>query len=500
MRNIQLFDTTLRDGEQTPGVHLARDGKLEIARALARMKVDIIEAGFPVSSKNEFKCVELISQEVREPIICALARCSDADIEAAAASLDKAAHPRIHVFIATSDIHMKYKLKMTRDEVISHIAHSVAYARSLCSDVEFSAEDAGRSDPEFLFAALQTAIANGASTVNIPDTVGYNSPAEFGKLIYDAAHNVRGIENAVISAHCHNDLGLAVANSLAAIQNGASQIECTINGIGERAGNAALEEIAMSLYTRGEYYGCRCGIDTTRIAETSRIVSSLCSVVVPPNKPIVGANAFAHESGIHQHGMLANAATYEIMTPESVGCGKTQLILGKLSGRHAFAEHVAELGYTLSDEAVNACFTRFKDYADKKNVSDDDIMALVNEYLDSRDSVYALDTFQIQSGNRMMAMAMVTLSCRGATLSDSAVGDGPISAAFNAIQRLSGADSIRLDEYNIKAVTEGADALGEAKVKITIDGASFTGRSAAPDIIEASIRAYVNALNKWAAI
>ncbi len=497
---IKFLDTTLRDGEQTPGAHMSRANKVEIAKQLERLGVDIIEAGFPASSEGDFKAVEAVCAVVREPVIAALARTAKADIDAAADALSGAVKKRIHLFIATSDLHLEHKLHITREEALAKVKEGVAYARTLCEDIEFSAEDASRSDKSYLCRVLEAAIEAGATTVNIPDTVGYSTPAEYGSLIKYIKENVRGIEGVTISVHCHDDLGNAVANSLSAIENGAVQVECTVNGIGERAGNAALEEIAMNLYTRRDIYGADFGINTREIVRTSRLISSLTGIAVPKNKAVVGANAFAHESGIHQHGILNDRRTYEIMTPESVGLSDSNLILGKLSGRHAFAQRIAELGYSLDDNGIDKCFKQFKTYADKKGeVSDKDIMAIVNDYLDSFSRVYELDTFQIQSGNRMEAMAMITLSCGGQSISEAALGDGPIDAAFNAISRLSGADDIKLEEYGISAVTEGTDALGEAIVKISIQGASYSGRSASRDIIKASIKAFINALNKWAA-
>lgn len=501
---VSFFDTTLRDGEQTPGIHLSRAHKVEIARQLERLGVDVIEAGFPAASHGDARAVEMVAAAVSWATVAALARATRADVDAAAAALAHCAHPRIHVFLATSDLHLAHKLHLTREEAIERIADSVAYAVSLCRDVEFSAEDASRSDPDYLLRAVSTAARAGASVINIPDTVGYAMPAEFGALIGRVRAMLDEMEIAgitphiAVSAHCHNDLGCAVANSLAAIEAGAEQVECTVNGIGERAGNAALEEIVMALRTRADHFGKIYRIETTQIIRTSRLVSSLCGVTLPVTKAVVGANAFLHESGIHQHGIMNDKRTYEIMTPESIGLTQSNLVMGKLSGRHAFGQRVAELGYEIGEEGVGICFERFKALADKKTVCDEDIMAIVNEYMDSLESIYHLDTFQIQSGNRSRAMAMITLSCRDVSISEAALGDGPIDAAFNAINRLGGADGVTLDEYQIKAVTEGADALGEATVKITIGGVSYTGRSVSTDIIEASIRAYVNALNKWA--
>lgn len=503
MKQIRIFDTTLRDGEQTPGVHFSHTHKLEIARQLEKLGVNIIEAGFPASSPGDLRCVKDIADEIKICTVAALARCSESDINAAWEALKNAAHPRIHVFIATSDIHMQYKLKMTREQVLDSIKKWVSYASSLCTDIEFSCEDASRTDPDFLCEAVMTAVKSGASTVNIPDTVGYALPDEFGKIIARIrseldAHESESGKHIYLSAHCHNDLGCAVACSIAAVENGADQLETAVNGIGERAGNAALEECVMAIYTRSEQLGVSTDVNTTQITRTSRLVSSLSGIPIPPNKAVVGGNAFAHEAGIHQHGILADRRTYEIMTPETIGLSSSNLVLGKLSGRHAFADRIAELGYSLSPEDIDECFARFKSYADKRAVSDEDIMAIVNEQLDARSPVYELDSFQIQSGNKVSSMAMIRLGCSGVFISDCALGDGPIDASFNAVNRLSGASDVKLEEYSIKAVTEGADALGEARVRVSIDGASYSGRGVSTDILEASIKAYISALNKWA--
>ncbi len=496
---IIFFDTTLRDGEQTPGAHISRANKVEIARQLERLGIDVIEAGFPAASNGDLKAVEAVCAAIKNSTVAALARTLRSDIDAAVTALKDAAKKRIHIFIATSDLHLEHKLGISREEAIERVRDAVSYARNFFDDIEFSAEDASRSDRDYLCRVIEAAIESGATTINIPDTVGYSLPGEFGELISYIKANAKGIDKAVISVHCHDDLGNATANSLEAIKCGALQIEGSINGLGERAGNAALEEIIMNLYTRREYYGTQMNINTKEITRTSRLVSSLFGITVPPNKAIVGANAFIHESGIHQHGVLKDRRTYEIMSPDTIGLDDGNIVLGKLSGKHAFAKRLAELGYGLDENGINECFRIFKNFADKKAVSDRDIRAIVNEYLDSLSSIYELDTFQIQSGNRMSAMAMITLSCAGESISEAAIGDGPIDAAFNAIRRLSGADDIKLEEYGIKAVTEGTDALGEAKVKITIQGASYSGRSVSNDIIEASIKAYINALNKWAA-
>ncbi len=498
---IVFLDTTLRDGEQMPGVHFSRAHKLHIATALEELGVDIIEAGFPASSKGDFKAVEQIASTVKKSTVCALARATKEDVDRAAEALAAAEKKRIHVFIATSDIHLEHKLSMTREELLRTVGEIVAYAKTKGCPVQFSAEDAGRTDRLFLKTVLETAIEAGADAVNVPDTVGYNMPTEFGELIRWIKENVKGIGEVEFGCHCHNDLGCAVANTLSAVRNGVDHVECTINGVGERAGNAALEEVAMALVTRKDFYKKEISIRTPQILRVSRLVSSLTAVTIPPNKAIVGENAFTHESGIHQHGVINDRHTYEIMNPVDIGFGESNLVLGKLSGRHAFADRCEKLGYKLKKSDLDECFVRFKNFAEKKAiVGDDDLRAIINEYLDTLSSVYKLENFQIQSGNQTKAMAMITLSCKGTAISEAALGDGPIDAAFNAINRLTGADDILLEEYNIKAVTEGMDALGEATVHISIRGTGYSGRSVSTDIIEASIRSYLNAINKWAAL
>lgn len=493
---IRIFDTTLRDGEQSPGVSLNTEEKLEIARQLERLGVDIIEAGFPIASKGDFEAVKAIARQVRKPIICGLCRSIKGDIDRAWEALKEAAHPRIHVFIATSDIHLKYKLKMTRDEVLKAAVDSVAYAKSLGAEVQFSAEDASRTDPQYLYEIFAAVIEAGADVINVPDTVGYAMPNEFGALIRGIKENVPGIDKVQLSVHCHNDLGMAAANSLAAVRNGAQQVEGTINGIGERAGNAALEEIIMALNTRKDYFNCAVNIDTTQIYRTSMLVSHLTGMDIQANKAIVGANAFAHEAGIHQHGVLSERSTYEIMTPESIGLKQNRMVLGKLSGRHAFEERLKELGYMLSPDEINAAFERFKDLADKKKVVlDKDIEALVTEKAIKIPEVYALDQFQISSGNRITSTASVRIKRGGELMEEAACGDGPVDAVFNAIERCIGRE-VPLEDYSIRAVTSGKDALGEVTVKVKNDGQVFVGKGVSTDIIEASARAYIDAINK----
>ncbi len=493
---IKIFDTTLRDGEQTPGVNLNIQEKLEIARQLQRLGVDVIEAGFAIASPGDFEAIKAISQNIKGVTIASLCRAVEKDIDRAWEAVKFAEMPRIHTFIATSDIHMKYKLKMTEDEVYERAIAMVKYAKNYCENVEFSAEDATRSNPEFLYKIVEGTIAAGATVVNIPDTVGYTTPAEFGKLIYNIRSNVKNIDKAEISVHCHNDLGLAVSNSLAAIINGAIQVECTINGLGERAGNAALEEIIMGLETRQDFYNIGHNVDTKQIYRTSKLITNYTGVVVQPNKAIVGSNAFAHESGIHQHGVLSEKSTYEIMTPESIGLTQNRMILGKLSGKHAFEERLKELGYSLSQDEIAKAFEKFKQLADKKKeVTDRDIEALAGENVLEVAEIYNLDSFQINSGNKTISTAMVSLIRNGNVITEAATGDGPVDAAFNAIERASGV-SLELEDYGLRAVTEGKDALGEVTVKVLRNDNRFIGRGISTDIMEASVKAYLNAINR----
>ncbi len=494
---IRIFDTTLRDGEQTPGVNLNIQEKLEIAKQLVKLGVDVIEAGFAVSSPGDFMAVKTVAENVKGVTIASLSRAVEKDIDRAWEALQNADSPRIHTFIATSDIHMKYKLRMSEEEVLQRAAAMVKYAKKYCGDVEFSAEDASRTRPEFLYRVLDAVINAGATVVNIPDTVGYASPEEFGCFIKGIRENVTNIGKVDISVHCHNDLGLAVANSLAAMRNGATQLECTINGLGERAGNASLEEIIMGIETRKDYYGpITHNIDTKQISRTSKLIGKLTGVNVQPHKAIVGINAFAHESGIHQHGVLAERSTYEIMTPESIGLAQNRMVLGKLSGKHAFEDRLKELGYNLSAEDVAKAFEQFKDLADKKKtVLDKDIEALVEEKVSEVEEIYQLDSFQINSGNKVIATATVSLIRNGKPVTEAATGDGPVNAAFNAIERTVGF-GLELQDYSLKGVTEGADALGEATVRVAKDGRIFVGRGVSTDIIEASVKAYLNAINR----
>ncbi len=497
MRQIKIFDTTLRDGEQSPGCSMNIKEKIDMARQLEALGVDVIEAGFAAASQGDFNAVRAIAKELKRTSITSLSRALTKDIDSTWEAIKHAKYPRIHLFIATSDIHMEYKLKKTREEVLEQTIEMIRYAKRLCEDIEFSAEDATRSDPEFLAKVCEVAIASGATVLNIPDTVGYTTPEEYGKLFHFLRDTVKGAHGIQLSSHCHDDLGMAVSNSLAAIRAGADQIECTINGIGERAGNTALEEIVMNLKTRADYYGADTGVDTTQIYKTSRLLSTITGVKVQPNKAIVGENAFAHESGIHQHGMLANKATYEIMSPESVGLTQNKMVLGKHSGRHAFNDRVKELGYSVDLDISNTLFKRFKDLADKKkNVSDRDIEALVRSILAQEiPKSFELERYVINSGNTITPTSSITLSgpddCRAEKV---AIGFGPVDASFNAINKIVGR-AVKLEEYSIGAVTEGRDAQGEVSVKITSDGATAKGYGLSTDVIEASILAYINAIN-----
>ena len=509
---IIFFDTTLRDGEQSPGATLNVEQKLLIAQQLARLGVDIIEAGFPFASKGDFHAVQEIAKLVgteNGPTICGLARATRGDIEAAAEAVKPAAKGRIHTFLATSDIHLEYKLRKTRAEVLAIVPEMVAFAKSKVADVEFSPEDAGRSDPEFLYQVLEAAIAAGANTVNIPDTVGYLTPSEFGALIKGIKENVPNIDRAIISVHGHNDLGLAVANFLEAAKNGARQMECTINGIGERAGNAALEELVMALHVRRAYFNSflgrpaestapLCNIDTKQIYKTSRLVSNLTGMLVQPNKAIVGANAFAHESGIHQDGVLKNRLTYEIMDAQSIGLTDKLIVLGKLSGRNALSSRLKELGFELSEQELNAAFVRFKELADKKReISDRDLEAIVNDEIRHAPEAFKLDHVQVSCGDRAIPTATVTIVMPdGAEITDASVGTGPVDAIYKAINRIVSVPN-QLIEYSVQSVTAGIDALGEVTIRLKHpDVGTLSGHSANTDIIVASARAYLSALNK----
>ncbi len=495
--HVRIFDTTLRDGEQAAGVNLNTAEKIQIAHQLGRMGVDVIEAGFPASSPGDFEAVERIAREVEGPVIAGLARTRAEDIDAAYRAVKDAKKPRIHTFIATSDIHLEYKLKMSREEVLEETRRAVTQARSLVEDVEFSAEDASRSDMDFLVEVFQTAVSCGATTLNIPDTVGYALPGEFSAFVEEIIRRTGAPENVIWSCHCHNDLGLAVANSLEAVKRGVRQVECTVNGLGERAGNASMEEIVMTLKTKHEHYGTQTCLDTTRLYSVSRLVSNLTGFTVPPNKAIVGANAFAHEAGIHQHGVLCNRATYEIMRPEDVGAPGSQLVLGKHSGRHAFSKRVEDLGFSLTKEQVKEAFGLFKDLCDKKEmVTDSDIEALiVDEILAINPSrKYALKGFSVQAAEGR-GTATITLNDGGKEVTDAAAGNGPVNASYAALKRLMGIDP-ELATYRITAVSEKSDAIGEARITLRLGELTAQGRGASTDVIEASIKAYINAVNR----
>jgi len=495
---IIIFDTTLRDGEQCPGASMNINEKLEMARQLAVLGVDIIEAGFPVSSAGDFESVKKVAKEIKGPIICGLARAIEKDIDAAYNAVKYSKRPRVHVFLATSKIHMKYKLKKAEDEILKLAVSSVKYARNKCADIEFSPEDASRTEKDFLYKVVEAVINAGARTVNIPDTVGYATPFEFAALIKGIKENVPNINKAVVSVHCHNDLGLGVANSLVAVLNGARQIECTINGLGERAGNASLEEIVMTIRTRNDIFkNITTGINTREIFKTSRLVSKLTGMLVQPNKAIVGANAFAHESGIHQDGVLKERITYEIMKPEDVGVTETKLILGKHSGRHAFKERLANLGFILKENQLEKAFNRFKELADKKKeIFDEDLETIVDEEISKIPQELKLEHFHIASGDSIKPFATIKINFKGKSFESSSNGDGPVDACYKAIDRIIKTGGKLLD-YQIKSVTSGKDALGEVSVKIgTTNNAVVSGRGASTDIIEASIKAYINAVNK----
>ncbi len=494
--HVRIFDTTLRDGEQSPGASMNADEKMQIARALERLQADVIEAGFPSASQGDFAAVKAIADEVRECQVCGLARAREADIDGAGQALAGAADPRIHTFIATSDVHLRAKLKMDRDEVQELAVAAVKRARKYTDNVEFSAEDAGRTDWDFLCRIVEAAIDAGATTINIPDTVGYAIPWEFGDRIRMLRERVPNAERAVFSVHCHNDLGLAVANSLAAVENGARQVECTINGLGERAGNAAMEEVVMALRTRADHFGVDTRIETTEIVPTSRLVATVSGFVVQPNKAIVGANAFAHESGIHQDGVLKERQTYEIMTAESVGWSRNRMVLGKLSGRNAFRSRLAELGVHLKDAELDEAFQRFKALADKKReIFDEDLLALVNDQVTRVAERFRLVGLQVGSETGKIPEARVTLEVDGEQQEATATGDGPVDAAFKAVAGLVDVDA-ELKLYSVNAITGGTDAQGEVTVRLERGGRIVNGQGADTDIVAASVKAYVHALNK----
>lgn len=495
---VRIFDTTLRDGEQSPGASMNVEEKIIVAKQLAKLGVDVIEAGFAYSSPGDFDSVRRVAMEVEGPVICSLARAKPEDIDAAWGALKGTPKPRIHTFISTSEIHLKHQFKLTREEALKRAVEMVGMARGYVSDVEFSAMDASRTEPEYLYEVIEAVINAGATTINIPDTVGYALPDAFGALIRGIRDNVKNSGKAVISVHCHNDLGLAVANSLAALVNGARQIECTINGIGERAGNASLEEIVMILKTRKDLLGLETSINTEQIYPASRLVSSITGIIVQPNKAIVGDNAFAHESGIHQDGLLKDKSTYEIMRPESVGISRSTLVLGKHSGRHAFKSRLAELGYDITGENLDKAFERFKVLADKKKeVFDEDIEAIVQDEVLRLDmpEKYKLIRLNVKSGTDTAPVAEVEMELDGKSVKAEGGGDGPVDAAYNTIAKLTGTKSTLL-RYQVNAITGGTDAQGEVSVRLKEGDHIVLGQGAHTDIIVASAKAYVNALNR----
>lgn len=497
-RMIRIFDTTLRDGEQSPGASMNLEEKVLIAKQLARLQVDIIEAGFAYSSPGDFEAVKRIAEEVEGPVICSLARAKPEDIERANEALKGASRARIHTFLSTSDIHLKHQFRLTREQALTRAVEMVTLARGYVDDVEFSPMDATRSDRTYLCEVVEAVIEAGAGTVNLPDTVGYATPQEFGQLIQELGRCVRNSSQAVISVHCHNDLGLAVANSLAAVMNGAGQVECTINGIGERAGNASLEEIVMGLRTRTDFYQADTQVRTEEISKASRLVSKITGMVVQPNKAIVGANAFAHASGIHQDGLLKDKSTYEIMRPDSIGLTQSQLVIGKLSGRHAFRQRLQELGYTLGDEEFGEAFERFKRLADqKKEIFEEDLEAILSETVAKIPERFVLKTLHVESGTDRAPTATVELEIDGQPVKQSGSGDGPVDAAYRTIAAMSQTRS-QLVSYAVKGITGGTDAQGEVSVRLEEGGEGATGHGADTDIILASVRAYLNALNKLA--
>lgn len=498
-RQIRIFDTTLRDGEQSPGCSMNLSEKIEVARQLETLGVDIMEAGFAIASPGDAAAIATIAHTIKNSTVCSLARCVEKDIDAAWGAVKEAVDPRIHVFLATSPIHMQYKLKMSPEEVLESVRYHVSYTKKFLNNIEFSAEDATRSDLDFLCRVVETAIKAGATTINIPDTVGYMIPQEYASRIKYLREHTEGIENVILSCHMHNDLGMAVANSLAGVEAGINQIECTINGIGERAGNASMEECVMALKTRADHFGIGCNIETTQIYRASRMIQTITGVAVAPTKPIVGANAFAHEAGIHQHGVMANKETYEIMTPESVGIPKNAIVLGKHSGRHAFEERLHELGYTLDHEKLEKAFEKFKILADKKKViKDRDLEGLIGAVPVSGEERYTLDRFVINSGNTITSTAVIRVKKGDEMFERAAASDGPINASFHAIDKIIGKEIV-LEDYSLRALTDGEDAQSEAIVKIRVDGSNevVTGRGVSVDVMEASIKAYINGINKY---
>lgn len=497
MDKIIIFDTTLRDGEQAPGASLTTQQKLEIAFQLEKLNVDVIEAGFPVASPGDFQAVATIAKKIKKSGVCGLARCVKADIEAAAKAVKQATNPRVHVFLATSKIHLKYKFRKPEEEILTLAKDATRMARRLCGDIEFSPEDATRSEHDFLFRIIEAAINEGARTINIPDTVGYSYPQEIHSLIIDILNNVPNINKAILAIHCHDDLGMAVANSLSAVMAGVRQVHCTINGLGERAGNASLEEIVMALKTRKDVFGnFYTQIKTEEIFRTSRLVSSLTNFVVPPNKAIVGRNAFRHESGIHQDAVLKKRITYEILDPRDVGVSESQLVLGKHSGRHAFRERLKSLGFHLAEEQLNKAFVRFKQVADKKkDIFDDDLRVIVEDEMRIVTPVWQLVGFEVTSGTTVKPKATVVLKKKNRQFSQDSTGDGPVDACFKAIDKIIKVKA-RLEDFRLEAVTSGKDAIGHVNLKLKIENDITSGSGSSTDIVEAAIRAYLDAVNK----
>jgi len=495
-RNVLIFDTTLRDGEQSPGCSMNLNEKLQVARSLQALGVDVIEAGFPIASPGDFDAVRAVAEQITDCTICALARCLEKDITRAAEAIRPARRGRIHVFCATSEIHRKYKLKQAKDQILRISVEGTRMAKQFADDVEFSPEDASRTEKEFLVEVITAVIEAGATTVNIPDTVGYAMPDEFADLIRYLKANVPNIDRAVVSVHCHNDLGLAVANSLAAVRAGAGQVECTINGIGERAGNASLEEIVMAIRTRSDFLDVTTRVNTKRIYPTSRLVAAVTGSMIQRNKAIVGENAFAHEAGIHQHGVLSHRATYEIMRPEDIGWPSNRLVLGKHSGRHALKQRVEALGHRLDDAQLDRLFDQFKELADKKKeIFDEDIEALIDEQMERTTEVWKLGGVQTTAGSNTIPTATVTLLKQDETITDAATGDGPVDAVYEAIQRITGV-RLQLTDYALRAITSGKDAQGEVTIEVVHDGRKIRARGVSTDIVEASARAFVAAVNR----
>jgi 2-isopropylmalate synthase len=494
---VIIFDTTLRDGEQAPGAALTSEQKLEVAFQLEKLGVDIIEAGFPIASPGDFKAVDLVSRNIKMSAICGLARCLKQDIEAAAKSLKRAKRPRMHIFLATSKIHLKYKFKKAEEEILALAKKATKMARNLCGDIEFSPEDATRTDKDFLYRIVEAAINQGAKTINIPDTVGYSYPQEIHSLISDILNNVPNINKAVLAIHCHDDLGLAAANSLSAVLAGARQIHCTVNGIGERAGNASLEEVVMAIKTRKDVFNkITTGIKTKEIYRTSRLVSNLTGFVVPPNKAIVGRNAFSHESGIHQAAVLKKRKTYEIMNPKDVGVGKSSIVLGKHSGRHALKNKLEDLGFKFTEDRINEIFKRFKDLADKKkDIYDDDLVALAEEETREKIRAYELVSVRTVTGTDVVPQATIKIKHKKEIREAKSSGDGPVDACYKAIDKITGIKA-KLLNYKLDAITTGKDAQGSVRVEVKAKGKTAIGRGASTDILEASTKAYLDAINK----